>query len=118
MLGSGRYITLLENTYKFLVKSGIKNPIDYDIHTPMVFNKNNLLQIINRRHFPRSLYGNIFNVGGILTKDVKVYSDNSLLKYEINPDSPYISTQDSSFDSLYNSLLKEMLPTPSKYEHL
>lgn len=118
MLGSGRYITLLENTHKFLTKSGIKNPIDYDIHTPMVFNKDKLLQIINRRHFPRSLYGNIFNIGGTLTKDVKVYSENSLLRYEINSDSPYISTQDDSFDSLYNSLLKEMFPIPSKYEHL
>jgi hypothetical protein len=118
MLGSGRYITLLENTHKFLIKSGIKNPLDYDIHTPMVFNKNNLLQIINRRHFPRSLYGNIFKVGGEFTNDVKVYPDNSLLKYDIQQDSPYISTQDDSFDNLFNSLLKHMFPDQSKYEHL
>jgi hypothetical protein len=118
MLGSGRYITLLENTHKFLIKSGIKNPIDYDIHTPMVFNKSNLLQIINRRHFPRSLYGNMFNVGGNLTKDVKVYPDNSLLKYEINSDSPYISTQDDSFEDLYSNVLKDMFASPSNYEHL
>jgi hypothetical protein len=117
MLETGRYITLLENTYKFLIKSGIKNPLDYDIHTPMVFNKSNLLKIINRRHFPRSLYGNIFKVGGKFTNDVKVYPDNSLLKYDIQQDSPYISTQDDSFDNLFNSLLKDMFSDQSKYEH-
>jgi hypothetical protein len=118
MLETGRYITLLENTHKFLVKSGIKNPLDYDIHTPIVFNKSNLLQIINRRHFPRSLYGNMFKVGGEFTNDVKVYSDNSLLKHNLPEDSPYISTQDDSFNNLFNSLLKDMFTEPSKYEHL
>ncbi len=116
MLGSGRYITLLENTYKFLVNSGIKNPLDYDIHTPMVFNKNNLLQIINRRHFPRSLYGNIFSIGGELSKDVKIYPKNSLLKNEIDHNLPYISTQDDSFEDLYNNLLKDKFSNKSIYE--
>lgn len=117
MIESGRYITLLENTHKFLIKSGIKDPLDYDIHTPMVFNKTNLLQIINRRHFPRSLYGNIFKVGGEFTNDVKVYPDNSLLKNQIQADSPYISTQDDSFDNLLNSLLKNHFSIKSIYEN-
>lgn len=118
MIESGRYINLLENTYKFLIKSGIKDPLDYDIHTPMVFNKNNLLQIINRRHFPRSLYGNIFNIGGEFTNDVKIYPYNSLLKNKLPENSPYISTQDDSFENLLNTLLKDRFIKPSQYEHL
>ena len=116
MIGSGRYITLLENTYKFLIKSGIKDPLDYDIHTPMVFNKEKLNKVIDRRHFPRSLYGNMFKVGGQFTNDVKIYPDNSLLKHNIQEDSPYISTQDNSFEYLLDNLLKNELPDSTKYE--
>ncbi len=118
MVQINRYISLLQKTNTFLIKSGIEGALDYDIHTPMVFNKEKLLKIVDRRHFPRSLYGNLFNIGGTLTKDVKVYANNSLLKSEINNDSPYISTQDNSFEDLYNDLLKDMFVSPSKYEHL
>ncbi len=118
MLGPNRYVSILENTYKFLIKSKIENPLDYDIHTPMPINKNNILKIINRKHFPRSLYGNIFNIGGEFTKDVKIYPENSLIKYEINKDSPYISAQDNSFDLLFNQELKKLFINATNYEHL
>lgn len=117
ILGPNRYVTILENTYKFLIKSKIENPLDYDIHTPMPMNKNNVLKIINRKHFPRSLYGNIFNIGGELIKDVKVYPKDNLMWQEIDINSSYLSAQDDSFDIIYNEKLKQMFNKPSKYEH-
>ena len=117
LVGTNRYVSILDKTYNFLIKNGIKEPLDYDIHTPMPMNRTNLLEVINRKHFPRSLYGNIFNVGGKLIKDVKVYPESSLLKNRINEDTPYISTQDNSFESLYNNLLINLFDHPTKYEH-
>ena len=63
-LGARRYATLLSRTYNNLVRQGIKDPLDYDIHVPMPMNKVKLRQSIKKAYFPRSGYGNIHNVGG------------------------------------------------------
>jgi hypothetical protein len=118
LVGPNRYVSLLNKTYKFLINQGIENPLDYDIHTPMPMNKEKLSKIIDKRHFPRSLYGNIFNVGGSLITDVKVYPENSLLKNNNYIDCPYISTEDGSFEGLYNSLLSQMFVNKTEYEYL
>jgi len=117
LVGSNRYVYILDKTYNFLIKNGIDEPLDYDIHTPMPMNRHKLLEVINRKHFPRSLYGNIFNIGGKLIKDVKIYPDSSLLKSSVDEDTAYISTQDNSFDDLYNSTLSKLFDQPSQYEH-
>jgi hypothetical protein len=117
MTGTNRYVSILDKTYKFLIKEGIKDPLDYDIHTPMPMNKSKLLKIINRRHFPRSLYGNIFNIGGKLINDVKIYPENGLLKSNVDVNSSYISTQDDSFEHLRTTMLESMFDKPTKYEH-
>ncbi len=117
ILGPNRYVSILENTYKFLIKNKIESPLDYDIHTPMPINKDNILKIINRRHFPRSLYGNIFNIGGELTKDVKIYPEGNLRKNDVDQDSPYISAQDDSFNLIYEGFLKNNFNIKSKYEN-
>lgn len=117
LVGNNRYVSILDKTYKFLINEGIENPLDYDIHTPIPMNKSNLLKVINRKHFPRSLYGNVFNIGGKYMEDVKLYPDGSKLKNNINNDTTYISTQDNSFDSLCNDLLYNLFDQPTKYEH-
>ena len=115
---SPRYIKILLNTHRFLVKSGIQNPIDYDIHTPMIMNKANVQKIIDRKHFPRSMYGNIFNVGGTQIKDVKIYPNTSNLypkSYVIEESIPYLSTLDSSFKGVFD-MLQGMFNEKTKYE--
>lgn len=64
------------NTKAYLEAQGITNPKDYDIHVPMVFNKAKLkqaLQICQERPGLqiRSLYGNLYQVGGKQYKDPK-----------------------------------------------
>jgi hypothetical protein len=69
----------------------------------------------------RSTYGNLHNVGGIQIEDVKVYKNLPLLEisYDINDlKYEYLSTDDSSFDIVFNKILKDMFPDPSSYELL
>lgn len=112
---SSKYIRLLEITMKDLLKYGIKNPLDYDIHTPMPINKNKLKETFPLAYFPRSGYGNIADIGGSMINDVKIYSDKT--KGNINtkklPD--FISTEDQSFVKI-KPMLESLFSIPSKFE--
>lgn len=108
-----KYIKLLELTYNQLIQYGIKNPIDYDIHVPMIMNKKQLNMSLDIAYFPRSAYGNFANVGGQQIKDVKIYSNTN----NMTDNTMYVSTEDKSFLSLKNKMLKNMFDEPSKYEN-
>jgi hypothetical protein len=113
------YTVLLNRTYGELKKHRIDSILDYDIHVPMIFNKEKLRSVVTLAPFPRTMYGNKFAIGGEQVKDVKVYSDVRLMprSYSLdNDDMPYVSSEDGSFQELYNKLLKDMFPDPSKYE--
>lgn len=115
-----QYSQLLRQTYKDLKKQGIKEPLDYELHVPMVMNKKLLLKSIDLAYFPRSAYGNINNIEGKIFKDVKVYSDNSLLQkrsYDFSQqDIEFISTEDKSFEKVYELYLKNIFKKRSSFE--
>lgn len=116
---SSIYTLLIKQTRKFLRSKGISEPIDYDLHTPMIFNKQKLLETIDFRLMPRSVYGNLHGIDAKKISDVKKYSSSSRLKsrsYSISNDSMYVSSEDNSFENLYNTILKDMFPEPSQYE--
>lgn len=119
-LNPGSYYTkLLDKTLKYLQKIGYQNPIDYDIHTPMIMNKDNLSIAVQKPHSIRSVYGNMFDIGGTKITDVKVYHNGRLLNRSynyINNDFEFVSSTDTSFNQLYKDLLKDLFPNPSKYE--
>ena len=117
---TGAYTQLLYNTHDKLVSMGIKNPLNYEMHIPMIMNKQKLKDVLKSKNcLWRSLYGNIHNVGGINREDVKVYSNNSS-----NPKSydwkgknfAYLSTQDSSFPAIHRILLTKKFKSPSSIE--
>jgi hypothetical protein len=122
ILGARGYANLLRKTYKDLIRQGIKEPLDYDIHLPMPMNKQLLAQSIDKAYFPRSGYGNLNNVGGELITDVKAYRNKSLLasrSYDFTrEDAEFVSTEDGSFDIVYDKILKGMFPEPSQYERM
>ena len=65
------------------------------------------------------MYGNKFNIGGTQTKDVKVYGSKLLkdMSYSfLSEDPTFISTEDLSFDYVYNQILRDMFYEPSEYE--
>lgn len=114
------YIKLLKNTKDRLASLGIDDPLDYAIHVPMEFNKEKLSTVIKPRMSYRTLYGNIYNVGGIKISDVKIHSKNTR-DWADTPDLdslelPYLSTNDASFEDVYRNILKDMFPDPCRFE--
>jgi hypothetical protein len=112
------YLILLKKTFTQLKHMGIRNPLDYDIHVPMIFNKTKLLEVAYMQLKPRSLYGNIHQIASETITDVKRYASDSYMNSLSYMDSeyPFISTEDKSFDTVKEEMLGEMFSEPSKYE--
>ena len=117
---TGAYTQLLYNTYDKLLKMGIEEPLNYEMHIPMIMNKKKLKEVLRYKTcLWRSLYGNIYEVGGTDREDVKVYVNNSS-----NPKSyewrgknfSYLSTQDSSFAEMHRALFSKKFRKPSSIE--
>lgn len=100
-----------ELTLKKLNKYGIDDPLDYDIHTPMIMTKENRKKVSAMIRpslrgipmLPRTIYGNLFYTESIPYEDKKTKSDN--LK-----DGVFISTQ------FFTQELEKLFPKPSRFE--
>jgi len=117
---SSHYTKMLKNTRDKLFDMGIKSPLDYAIHVPMIFEKDKFSTVIEPNHSFRTLYGNIFNVGGIEIDDVKFHR-KATREWAVNPDLenldlPYLSSSDSAFEELYKYVLRGMFPTKTQHE--
>jgi len=118
--GSSMYIKKLIMTRIRLVDCGIENPLDYELHIPMVMEKEKLKNIILK--YPsclwRSMYGNIYNVGGSEMEDVKIYVNkkHSARSNEITEHSTFLSTEDQAFGLAFNKVLNKMFKDPTIYE--
>lgn len=113
------YVVLLNKTYQYIRRLGIKDPIDYDIHVPMIFNKAKLLELSYMLFQPRSLYGNLYQIVSETITDVKRYASTSYmneLSY-VKMEYPFISTEDNSFEHVKKTILEDMFPEPSQYEY-
>jgi hypothetical protein len=113
------YTDLLEITYKYLTETiGIEEPLNYEQHVPMKVTKTNMLDILPRRKLRRSLYGNIYNVGGeCMDSDVKVYVTEPEKSFDFrNTPSKFLSCEDQSFPILLDEVLRERFPNKSIYE--
>ena len=65
------------------------------------------------------MYGNMFNVGGDMMSDVKVYLTNSMgfKDYDYHSgESPFLSTNDSSFKIIERDLLRGVFSQKSYLE--
>jgi hypothetical protein len=118
---NSNYTRKLAATYKKIKSLGIENPLDYELHVPMVMEKEKLKQTLqnNYQFLWRSIYGNVFNVGGEQMEDVKVYVKGPLVlkSYNIKKDDHiYLSSADTSFDILFNNILKKQFTKKTKYE--
>jgi hypothetical protein len=114
------YIKKLIVTEQTLKDYNVESPLDYELHVPMVMNKEKLKTIIDKDQncLWRSLYGNLFNVGGTETTDVKIYHSNAnqSISYKITNDSIYASTDDITFKELWATNLKKSFPHKTIYE--
>jgi len=117
---SSYYTSLIGLTYK-RIKQLLGNdfvPMDYDIHVPMVYEKEKLKSLVKYTLLWRSLYGNIYDVPYKIMKDVKVYRYNreAALQEILDREVSYMSSDDESFEYLKEELLGKMFPNPSIYE--
>jgi hypothetical protein len=118
--GSSLYIKKLILTNNKLLKLEIKNPIDYELHIPMVMEKEKLSNIVE--NYPdclwRSMYGNLYDVGGTEMQDVKIYINKRHRdrSSEMTEQSTFVSTEDNSFKVMLEKTFKGLFPTPSSYE--
>ena len=118
--GSSMYIKKLIMTKTRLVDLGIKNPLDYELHIPMTMEKRKLKDIILK--YPsclwRSMYGNIYNVGGSEMEDVKIYINKKHLarSNEITEHSTFLSTEDQAFSLALDKVLSKMFTDPTTHE--
>lgn len=119
--GNSQYTRKLSGTYKKLKALGFENPLDYELHVPMIMEKTKLkivLELIDQFLW-RSIYGNKFNVGGTEMQDVKVYNSGPLVlkSYNLNIDNhTYLSSADSSFNNIFNKILKDKFNKKTKFE--
>ena len=69
-------------------------PLSYELHVPFIFNKKKLLTMLNtfpEQHCTRTMYGNIYNVGGEKSNDVKIFNTKPAFDYK---NSQFLSTDD------------------------
>lgn len=112
------YTEELRKTYVALTEAGFSFN-SYELHMPFKFNRAKLLQTIGafpNNHCTRTLYGNMFNVGGEEMDDVKIYGRKmeSDLKNKT-----FLSTDDSSWENNTSGVtdyIKEKFKEKSSYE--
>jgi hypothetical protein len=117
------YTNVLTRTMSVLNNLGFQDPLDYTLHIPMMFNKQKLAEVlVHPIASIRTLYGNIYKVGGRKMLDVKVHPKNHQYAPKsfdyLNEDSVFLSTADRTFDRVKKNLLGPMFNEPSKYEDL
>jgi hypothetical protein len=119
LTGDTRYVLMLKRTLLSLSRRINKDVLDYELHVPMVMEKEKLLSIVELPDLWRSRYGNTFDVGGIEIDDVKVYSFGVLTKksYDINNlKYDYLSSNDDSFEMIKNKILNINFADKTVYE--
>lgn len=109
--GLSNYARVLSDANKELKQMGIKQPLNYDVHTPMLFNKDKLSEVIDLSYAPRSMYGNIYRVGGEKITDIKIYKHTR----NVYINGYFLSSEDNSFSKILG-LLKNKFPDPNYLE--
>ena len=93
---------------------GIKEPLNFEVHLPMLFKKSDVMSVIQRCSSPqmRSVYGNLTRCRTIQHADVKVYDLEN-----IPEDADYISTNDKTFvNGAVGKYIRETFNKPSRFE--
>jgi len=113
------YMVGMEQTRDLLRFLGKSEPLSYELHAPIVFNKFNYLKMfeiegvdkINCLH-KRTLYGNLYYVGGKSQKDVKIFAG-----HKFNPDTlgTFLSCANNGFEKV-RPYLQSKFPDKSPYE--
>ncbi len=111
------YMVGMAHTQNLLKELGKPEPLSYELHVPMVFNKDNFYKMfdiegvrnIDVLHY-RSLYGNLYLIGGKDMRDVKVFRRAGFK----TPDK-FLSCSNDGFNVI-KPFLDGLFPAKSVYE--
>jgi hypothetical protein len=95
--GATRWHAYMHATDAWLKDRGVAEPLNYELHVPLPMTKSGLsatLDLIGstRELHYRSVFGNLAQIGGERSLDVKVYRATDRI-----PDGDYLSSSDSGF---------------------
>lgn len=117
---SSAYTKKIFETNHRLKKMGHTDPLSYELHVPMPVEKSKLARVLRYETLLwRSMYGNMFEIGGTQMEDVKVYETVKMNFKNYNPKtgtSPFLSTDDNSFEKARKSILSKKFKKKTKYE--
>lgn len=107
-------------TVRLLESWGVDPVFDYEIHVPMMVEKRAMAEALAKAapyEIPalqrRTLYGALFQVGGVEHEDVAIGSRQETPK----PGQKWAATNDSSFqDGAVGAHIRSLFPDPSPYE--
>lgn len=115
---SAPYLVGMNQTKIFLQDMGISNPLCYELHTPMVFNKEKVLKMYSLPYIKsipvlhqRTVYGNLYYKNSKTIQDVKVFRD---FFYPLGSDK-FLSSEDNSFPRV-KTYLDSIFSEKSQYE--
>lgn len=111
---------LVENAMIQLKHLGFTNPISFELHCPIIINKENFKAIEDKINSDalhcckRSVYGNYFMRDSKPIEDVKVLSKH-IFREDIQGQLPFISVSECCFNKI-KPFLEKKFPNKCKYE--
>lgn len=115
-----KFDKLIENAIVELKHLGFVNPISFELHCPIIINKENFKSIEDKINndalhcCKRSVYGNYFIKESRCIEDVKVLSTH-IFKEDNQGQLPFISVSESCFNKI-KPFLEKKFPNKCKYE--
>lgn len=120
---SGYYYEDMKTTKQILEKWGYATPVDYEVHYPVMFDKDKLLTAIakagkeNSRFLIRSIYGNMHSSGGEPVVDFKAHTlAEFAFQKKREPDVISLSDLVVGYEEV-QTWLKRKFPLPCSYEN-
>lgn len=108
---NSRWIRGMIQTSELLKSHGIREPLSYELHVPMLVDKLTMAAALNLGGQKRTVYGNLAGVDGPCIDDVKIDRRPDLVASPFR----FLSSSDDTFE-LVRPLLEERFPDPSPFE--
>lgn len=114
----GSYLRGMRETRDLLVELGHPDPLSYELHVPLTVHKEGMLKALDLgKHLTvlhkRSMYGNLADLGGKRTQDVKILHRGP----RFPKDSAFLSTMPDSFvNGMVGRHIRAAFPRRCRYE--